>query len=110
MRTGLDELRRSYITSTLSNGHIAQLVDVARHADLRFDCVLSAELAQAYKPAPAVYLTAAKLLDLKPNELMLVAAHPYDLEAARAAGLGTAFVRRPLEFGAGSPASPGSGR
>jgi 2-haloacid dehalogenase len=104
VRTGLDALRRRHVTATLSNGHISLLVDLARHGDLRFDCVLSAELARAYKPAPEAYHTAARLLDVGPGELMLVAAHPWDLEGARAAGLRTAFIDRPLEYGPGSPA------
>lgn len=104
VREGLEALRRQYVTATLSNGHIALLVDLARHGDLRFDCVLSAELAHAYKPAPAVYQTAARLLGLEPGELMLVAAHPLDLKAARRVGLRTALLERPLEYGAGSPA------
>ena len=99
---GLETLRRAHVTSTLSNGHTALLVDLVRHGDLRFDCVLSAELAHAYKPAPEPYLTAARLLGVAPSELMLVAAHPWDLDGARAAGLHTAFVARPLEYGPGS--------
>jgi 2-haloacid dehalogenase len=97
-------LRRRHVTATLSNGHVALLVDLARHGDLRFDCVLSAEMANAYKPAPEVYETAARLLGVQPAELMLVAAHPWDLAGARHAGLRTAFVDRPLEYGPGSPA------
>jgi 2-haloacid dehalogenase len=104
VRTGLEELRRGRVAATLSNGHVALLVDLARHGDLRFDCVLSAEMAHAYKPAPEVYQTAARLLAVAPGELMLVAAHPSDLEGARAAGLQTAFIERPLEYGSGSPA------
>jgi 2-haloacid dehalogenase len=102
VRGGLDALRRHYVTSPLSNGHIALLIDMARHGDLRFDCVLSAELANAYKPDPQTYLTAARLLDVEPSELMLVAAHPSDLRGARAAGLRTAYLDRPLEHGPGS--------
>jgi 2-haloacid dehalogenase len=102
VRPGLEELRRRRVVATLSNGHVALLVDLARHADLRFDCILSAELAQAYKPAPDVYRAAARLLGVEPAELMLVAAHPWDLEGARGAGLRTAFVDRPLEYGPGS--------
>ena len=104
VRTGLDELRREHVTATLSNGHLALLVDLARHGDLRFDCLLSAELARVYKPAPEAYLTAARLLGVEPGELMLVAAHPWDLQGAREAGLRTAFIDRPLEYGPGSPA------
>ena len=104
VRTGLEALRRQRVTATLSNAHVALLVDLVRHGDLRFDCLLSAELAHAYKPAPAAYRTAARLLGITPGELMLVAAHPSDLEGARRAGLMTAFVDRPLEYGPGSPA------
>jgi 2-haloacid dehalogenase len=102
VRAGLDALRRERVVAMLSNGHVALLVDLARHGDLRFDCVLSAELAQAYKPALAAYLTAARLLAVDAAELMLVAAHPWDLDGARQAGLMTAFVDRPLEYGPGS--------
>jgi 2-haloacid dehalogenase len=104
VRPGLEALRAHHVTAALSNGHTALLVDLARNADLRFDCVLSAELAQAYKPAPEVYRTAARLLDAEPAELMMVAAHTWDLEGARNAGLRTAFVDRALEYGPGSPA------
>jgi 2-haloacid dehalogenase len=104
VRAGLDALRRRHIVASLSNGHVALLVDLARHADLRFDCVLSAELAHAYKPAPETYQTAARLLGVEAAELMLVAAHPWDLGGAREAGLRTAFVERPLEYGPGSTA------
>jgi 2-haloacid dehalogenase len=103
VREGLELLRRDRVTATLSNGHVALLVDLARHGDLRFDAILSAELAGAYKPARQVYLRAAELLAVEPAELMLVAAHPFDLEGARGAGLRTAFVDRPLEHGPGSP-------
>jgi 2-haloacid dehalogenase len=101
---GLEALRGERVTAALSNGHVALLIDLARHGELRFDALLSAELAHVYKPDPEVYLTAARLLGVEPAELMLVAAHPWDLAGARNAGLRTAFVHRPLEFGPGSPA------
>jgi 2-haloacid dehalogenase len=103
VRTGLKTLRGEFVTATLSNGHLALLVDLARHGDLRFDCLLAAELARAYKPAPQVYRSAARLLGMEPGELMLVAAHPWDLEGAHDAGLRTAFLDRPLEYGPHSP-------
>ena len=103
VRAGLEALRRQRVVATLSNGHVALLVDLARHGDLRFDCLLSAELARAYKPARQAYEIAARLLGVDVGELMLVAAHPWDLEGARAAGLRTAFVDRALEYGEGSP-------
>ena len=103
-RSGLEALRAQRVVAALSNGHTALLVDLARHGNLRFDCLISAELARRYKPSRQVYLTAAELIGVDPEELMLVAAHPLDLEGARRAGLRSAFVDRPLEYGPGSPA------
>src|SRR3954467_13656902 len=104
VRPGLEALRGGRRVAMPSNGHVALLVDLARHGDLRFDAVLSAELAHAYKPAPEAYRTAARLPGLPPAELMRAAAHPWDLEGARNACLKTAFVDRPLEYGPGSQA------
>jgi 2-haloacid dehalogenase len=98
---GLNRLRSRFTIATLSNGHVALLVAMAKNAGLPWDTVLSAELAQAYKPDPAVYRMAAGLLVDEPSQLMMVAAHADDLRAARACGLRTAYVHRPLEFGAG---------
>lgn len=102
--TGLEPLRKSRVLTALSNGNLALLIDLVRNGGLRFDCLLSAELARVYKPEPEVYLTAARLLGLEPSEVMMVAAHPFDLKGARGAGLRTAFIDRPLEYGPGSAA------
>jgi 2-haloacid dehalogenase len=75
------------------------LVDMARNSGLPWDCVLSAELAGHYKPEPEVYRMAARLLGLSPSEVMMVAAHPGDLQASKDVGFRTAFVSRPLEYG-----------
>jgi 2-haloacid dehalogenase len=104
-REGLDRLRRTYVTATLSNGHVALLADLLKFADLRVDAVLSAQLADSYKPDPKVYLTALDLLDCRPQDAGMVAAHPSDLRAAAAVGLRPIFVRRPLEWGPDAPAA-----
>jgi 2-haloacid dehalogenase len=104
VRAGLERLRSRFVTGALSNGHIALLVELARFGAFGFDCLFSAELARAYKPSPEIYLMAPRLLRLEPAEVMLVAAHPADLAAARQAGLLSAFLDRPLEYGPGSPA------
>jgi 2-haloacid dehalogenase len=100
-RRGLALLKRRYVLGTLSNGNMALLVNMAKHARLPWDCVLSAELFRHYKPDPETYLGAAALLGLEPAEVMMVAAHKDDLRAAKACGLATAFVRRPRERGPG---------
>lgn len=96
---GLSRLKQRFPIVTCSNGHIALLVNMARYAGLPWDAILGAEVAQAYKPAPAAYLGTAQALDIAPGELCLVAAHHGDLFGARAAGLQTAFVHRPMEYG-----------
>jgi 2-haloacid dehalogenase len=97
---GLKELKQNHIIATLSNGNVALLTNMAKHAGLPWDCIFSAELFRHYKPDPETYLGAAGLLGLRAAEAMLVAAHPDDLVAARKAGLRTAYVHRPREFGA----------
>jgi 2-haloacid dehalogenase len=95
----LERLHEHFILATLSNGNVALLVDLARHARLRFDAILSAEIFKRYKPDQETYLGAAALLNCTPPEAMLVAAHESDLRAAAAVGLRTAFVARPGECG-----------
>ena len=98
---GLARLKRRYVIASLSNGNVALLVDLARHAGLPWDAVLSGEIFRAYKPQPAVYLGAAAMLGLRPAEVMMVAAHNGDLAAAAGCGLRTGFVARPREHGPG---------
>jgi 2-haloacid dehalogenase len=97
---GLTRLKRKFTICTLSNGNIGLLTNMAKRAGLPWDCVLSAELFRAYKPDPATYLGVARVFDLPPAKAMLVAAHHEDLAAARDCGLRTAYIERPLEFGA----------
>jgi 2-haloacid dehalogenase len=97
--SGLTRLRTRFILATLSNGNVALLTNMAKHAGLPWDCILSAELMKHYKPDRETYLGAAALLGLQPHEVMMVAAHKGDLRAAQAAGLQAAFVPRPLERG-----------
>jgi 2-haloacid dehalogenase len=83
------------------------MVHLARYAGLPWDCILTAENARCYKPRPEVYRTAVQLLGLRPDQVMMVAAHNYDLHAARAGGLRTAFVPRPAEHGPGQTSDLG---
>jgi 2-haloacid dehalogenase len=96
---GLARLKRNYIIAPLSNGNVALLTNMAKFAGLPWDLILSAELFAHYKPDPETYLGAARLLGLAPGEVMMVAAHNNDLEAAQKLGLKTAFVARPTEYG-----------
>lgn len=96
---GLTRLKERYLISTFSNGNVALLTNMAKWAGLPWDLVLSAELVRHYKPDPETYLMAPNFLDLHPQEVMLVAAHPDDLRAAQTHGLRTTYVLRPLEWG-----------
>jgi 2-haloacid dehalogenase len=100
---GLARLKTRYIIATLSNGNFSLLVNMAKRASLPWDCIVSAELFNHYKPDPETYLGTAELLGIAPAELMMVACHPDDLRAARAAGCRTGYVERPLELGSGHP-------
>jgi 2-haloacid dehalogenase len=96
---GLTRLKTKFIISPLSNGNIALLTNMAKFAGLPWDLIMGAELFAHYKPDPQVYLGAAELLNLKPAQVMMVAAHNSDLAAAQKLGLKTAFVPRVTEYG-----------
>lgn len=95
---GLIKLKRHFLITPLSNGNIGLLTHMAKRAGLPWDCILSAEIFKAYKPDPATYLGVAKVFELQPEQVMLVAAHHDDLDGARRCGLRTAYVERPWEF------------
>ncbi len=97
--SGLARLRKRFIVAALSNGNMALLTNLSKNAGLSWDCILSAELAKHYKPDKEVYQMAADLLELRPEQVMMVAAHKEDLRAAQVPGFRTAFVLRPLEYG-----------
>lgn len=103
---GLTALRRCMPIATCSNGSIALMTRLARFGGLPWDCILGAEIAQSYKPDPAVYHAACAALQLAPGEVVMVACHNDDLAAARASGLLTAWLPRPDEWGIGHGAPP----
>ena len=98
---GLTRLKKNYIIATLSNGNVSLLVEMAKFAGLPWDTVFGSDLFHHFKPDPEVYLGAVDLLSCKPGEVMMCAAHPLDLNAAKALGLKTGYVPRPMEGGPG---------
>ena len=96
---GLERLKKRYKIATLSNADVSAVVNIAKHGGLPFDAIFAAEMAGTFKPDPRTYQLAVKYLGLKPEQVMMVACHKYDILAAKALGLRTAFVARPLEFG-----------
>lgn len=103
---GINAMKRHVIVGPLSNGNTGLLVDMAKYAGLPWDVVLGSDVGKTYKPDPRAYQTPARLLGLEPGEVMLVAAHPTDLEAAKNSGLATGFVSRPQEYGPGRDPYP----
>jgi 2-haloacid dehalogenase len=103
---GLKRLKKKFTIATLSNGNVALLNNMAKHAGLPWDLILSAEIFHHYKPDPEAYLGAADILGLKPTEVMMVAAHKDDLRHAAQQGLKTALVLRPNEYGKGKDPDP----
>ena len=103
---GLLRLKERYTIAPLSNGNVALLTNMAKRAGLPWDLILSAELVRRYKPDPETYLMVPALLDLRPEEVAMVAAHPDDLHAAAENGLKTVYVPRPLEWGPAGEAEP----
>ena len=96
---GLTRLREKFVLATLSNGNVALMVNMAKRARLPWDAILGAEPARAYKPQPDAYLRTADFLGLRPEECLMVAAHPGDLVAAGRCGFRAAYVPRPDEHG-----------
>jgi 2-haloacid dehalogenase len=101
---GMAALNQRYTLAILSNMSLVTQAALRAHANLPFDRLLSAETVQRYKPNPAVYDMAISGLGVSASEILMVAAHNYDLNAARQQGFRTAFISRPTELGpAGSP-------
>jgi 2-haloacid dehalogenase len=96
---GIARLRRKVTVAALSNAGMATVIAVAKRGGLSFDAILTGELVHAYKPSPGVYQAASTFLGVLPGEIMMVAAHKFDLQAAEAAGFRTAYIPRPLETG-----------
>jgi 2-haloacid dehalogenase len=96
---GLTRLKKKYLISTLSNGDVAMLANMAKHGGLPWDTVLCGQVFRHFKPDPEIYLGAIELLGCQPHEVMMVAAHNDDLKHARSHGMRTGFVLRPTEYG-----------
>lgn len=105
-RRRTQRLKSRFIISPLSNGSFATLTAMAKRGGMPWDCIISTELRQTFKPEREAYLLAASLLELRPEQVMLVAAHDNDLKGAQAAGLHTALVPRPTEWGPNAPPLP----
>ncbi len=96
---GLTRLKKKFLISTLSNGDVDMLANMARHGGLPWDAILCGQIFRHFKPDPEIYLGAIEMLGCRPQEVMMVAAHNDDLKHARSHGMRTAFILRPTEYG-----------
>ncbi|KUJ84088.1 hypothetical protein AVO45_18490 [Ruegeria marisrubri] len=112
VKPGLTALRNRYIVASFTLLSYRLVIDSSRRNGLIWDAVLSCEGLGVYKLLPQAYLRAAKMLQLAPEDCLMVACHPFDLDAAAKVGFRTALIRRPTEWGVqaeGLPDLPPSG-
>ncbi len=102
----LARLRRRYVVASFTILSTSLIVDVSRRNGFDWDCIVSCEMIGSYKPNPEAYRTCARWLGFKPEEVLMVACHNFDLLAARNVGYRSAFVRRPEEWGVAGPPDP----
>jgi 2-haloacid dehalogenase len=102
----LARLRRRYVCVSFTILSLALVIDVSRRNGIDWDAVIACEMLRVYKPRPEAYRRAASLLQTDPGKILMVACHNFDLDAARAQGYRTAFVRRPAEWGPAGPPDP----
>jgi 2-haloacid dehalogenase len=96
---GLTRLKSKFIIGPLSNGNVSLLLNMAKFAGIPWDMIFGSDLFMHFKPDPETYLGVARLLNIRPDQVMMAAAHNGDLAAARGQGLLTAFFPRPNEYG-----------
>ena len=102
----LPKLREKFIVVSFTILSFRIVIDTAKRNGLSWDAVISCEAIGKYKLLPESYAAAAKFLQLDPGQCCMVACHNFDLDAARASGFKTAFVRRPDEWGPPGPPDP----
>ena len=102
----LARLRKKYVVASFTLLTTSLVVDVSKRNGIDWDAIISCEMIGMYKTRPEAYMTAAKWLQLDPSEILMVACHNFDLNAALGSGYKTAFVKRPNEWGPGGPPDP----
>jgi 2-haloacid dehalogenase len=106
---GFARLHKRFLMAPCSNGNIALMADVGRRNNLPWDAILGSEIAQGYKPQPKVYLMTCEAFNLKPEQVMMCAAHSGDLSSAQKLGMRTGHIGRPEEGGPGTGESEPKG-
>ncbi|MFC5449000.1 HAD-IA family hydrolase [Paenibacillus aestuarii] len=96
---GLLQLSKKYMLGPFSNGDFRLLLDMEKYWNLPWDFIISGQMFNKFKPDPTIYMDAVNLLGGKSQEILMVSAHPADLDGAANAGISTAYIPRPFEFG-----------
>ena len=99
-------LRKKFYVCSFTILSYRLILDTAKKNGLSWDAVFSCEGIGKYKLLPESYQTVAQYLQLDVSECCMVACHNFDLDAAKAVGFKTAFVKRPDEWGPGGPPDP----
>jgi 2-haloacid dehalogenase len=102
----LARLRKKYVVASFTLLTTSLVIDVSKKNGIDWDAIISCEMIGMYKTRPEAYVTAARWLQLDPSEILMVACHNFDLNAALGCGYNTAFVKRPAEWGPGGPPDP----
>jgi 2-haloacid dehalogenase len=103
---GFERLRQKYVCISFTILSLSLVIDVSRRNGINWDGVISCEMLRTYKPRPEAYRLTASLLQVKPREILMIACHNFDLDAARDEGYRTAFIQRPAEWGPSGPPDP----
>jgi 2-haloacid dehalogenase len=100
----LESLKTRYRLAIISNTDDDLFAGSAEHLKVKFDAVITAEQAKAYKPSPELFRLALQRLGVSPERVLHAGQSIYhDVVPARSLGLATALVYR-RGFGATRPA------
>ena len=92
---GLRSLEGRYKLVALSNGEQWYLEKLlGNNVPVNFDAIISVDQVGAFKPSPGIYRKAIQRLGCEPGEIMMVAAHAFDILGAQACGFKAAYVNR----------------
>ena len=92
---GLRSLGNRYKLVALSNGEQWYLEKLlGNNVPVEFDAIISVDQVGLFKPAPGIYRKAVQRLECEPGEIMMVAAHAFDILGAQACGFKAAYVNR----------------
>ena len=92
---GLRSLAGRYKLVALSNGEQWYLEELlGNNVPVGFNAIISVDQVGAFKPSPGVYRKAIQRLGCEPGEIMMVAAHAFDILGAQACGFRAAYVNR----------------